>query len=151
MRQTCRMKYSKYPMIVDQTHTKYEFTSEGPRGKILKAVIYGQIEEDLFNLAFGDWDAKLQKIDDTNRSNNGDRDKVLATVAATAIDFTDKLPDAIIYTEGSTPARTRLYQAGIAKNFEEISESFEIEGYINGYWEPFQKGHNYEAFLVRRK
>ena len=77
-------------MKVDQTHTKYEFTSEGPRGKILKAVIYGQIEEDLFNLAFGDWDAKLQKIDDTNRSNNGS-------------------------------------------------------------WEPFQRGRNYEAFLVRRK
>jgi hypothetical protein len=47
------MKYSKYPMKVDDAHTKYEFISEGPRGKILKAVIYGQIEEDLFNLAFG--------------------------------------------------------------------------------------------------
>jgi hypothetical protein len=145
------MKYSKYPMKVGQTHTKYEFTSDGPRGKILKAVIYGQIEEDLFNLAFGDWNTKLQKIDDTNRSNNGDRDKVLATVAATAIDFTDKFPGAIIYTEGSTPSRTRLYQIEIAKNLEEVSESFEIEGYINGSWEPFQRGRNYEAFLVRRK
>jgi len=145
------MKYSKYPMKVDDAHTKYEFLSEGPKGKILKAVTYGQIEEDLFNLAFGDWNAELKKVDDTCRSNNGDRDKVLATVAATAIDFTNKFPDAIIYTEGSTPARTRLYQMGIANNLEEISKDFEIEGYINDAWEPFQKSHNYGAFLVRRK
>lgn len=138
-------------MKVDDAHTQYEFISEGPRGNILKAVIYDQIEEDLFNLAFGDWNAELKRIDDTNRSNNSDRDKVLATVAATAIDFTNKFPDAIIYTEGSTPARTRLYQMGITHNLEEISETFEIEGYINETWEPFQKGHNYEAFLVRRK
>ena len=67
------------------------------------------------------------------------------------IDFTNKFPDAIIYTEGSTPARTRLYQMGIASNLEEISKDFEIEGYIHDAWEPFQKGHNYEAFLARRK
>jgi hypothetical protein len=145
------MKYSKYPMKVDDAHTQYEFISEGPKGNILKAVIYGRIEEDLFNLAFGDWNAELKKVDDSSRSNNGDRDKVLATVSATAIDFTNKFPGAIIYAEGSTPARTRLYQMGIANNIKEISEDFEIEGYINEAWEPFQKGRNYGAFLVRRK
>lgn len=138
-------------MKVNEAHTRYEFISKGPRGNILKAVIYGQIEEDLFNLAFGDWDDVHKKIDDISRSDNGDRDKILATVAATAISFTNNFPTAVIYTEGSTPARTRLYQMGIAKNLEEITENFEIEGYANGAWEPFQKGHNYEAFLVRRK
>lgn len=55
--------------------------------KYAKYVIYYKLEEDLFNLAFGDWNSELQRIDDTKRSNNGDREKILATVAATAIDF----------------------------------------------------------------
>jgi hypothetical protein len=40
---------------------------------------------------------------------------------------------------------------GIANNMEEITEYFDIEGYISEAWEPFQKGRNYGAFLVRRK
>lgn len=145
------MKYSKYPTKTGETHTKYEFISQGPRGNIVKTVVYGKIEEDLYNLAFGDWNSENQRIDDTTRTNNGDRDKILATVAATALDFTNKFPDAVIYTEGSTPARTRLYQIAIANNFDEISENFEIEGYIDKAWQPFQKGRNYEAFLAKRK
>ena len=77
----CHMKYTKYPMKVDEAHTKYEFTSEGARGSILKAVVYGQIEEGLFNLAFGDWNAELQRIDDTIISNNGDRDTIFCVFA----------------------------------------------------------------------
>lgn len=34
----------------------------------------------------------------------------------------------VIYTEGSTPARSRLYQMGIAYNLEEIKEDFEMGG-----------------------
>lgn len=109
------------------------------------------IEDGLFNLAFGDWNEDLNKLDDSIRSNNGDRDKILATVASTAIDFTDRFPEAEIFTEGSTPARTRLYQMGISNNLEEISEDFEIQGYIYQEWSRFRKGVNYEAFLIKRK
>lgn len=145
------MKYSKYPFTVGEAHTKYEFTSEGPKGSIVKTVVYAQIRSGIFNLSFGDWNTAIDKMDDSIKSNNGDRDKVLATVAATALEFTNKYPGALIYTEGSTPARTRLYQMAIANNLEEISENFEIEGYISRIWEPFQKARNYEAFLVKRK
>jgi len=145
------MKYSQYPVTVEEAHTKYEFISEGRNGSIRKTVVYAQIRSGIFNLSFGDWNAEIDKMDDSITSNNGDRDKVLATVAATAIEFTNNYPGALIYTEGSSPARTRLYQMAIAKNLEEISENFEIEGYINRAWELFQKGRNYEAFLVKRK
>jgi hypothetical protein len=145
------MKHPKYPVKADDEHFIYEFFSEGPKGNIKKTVIYSQIEDTLFNLAFGDWNEVLNKLDDSIRSNNGDRDKVLATVASTAIDFTDRFPQAEIFTEGSTPARTRLYQMGIADNLEEISEDFEVQGYIEKEWAPFQKGVNYEAFLIKRK
>lgn len=55
-------------MKVDEAHTRYEFISEGPRGNILKAVTYGRIEEGFYNLAFGDWNAVLKKINDSSRS-----------------------------------------------------------------------------------
>ena len=145
------MKYPKYPTLVDDAHARYQFFSDGPTGIVKKVVSYECIHGNLFNLGFGDWNEELNDIDDSIRTNNGDRDQVLATVAGTAVDFTDKFPDALIYTEGSTPARTRLYQMGISNNLEEISQDFEIEGHINKTWELFRRGRNYDAFLAKRK
>jgi hypothetical protein len=144
------MNHPKYPVFTDDPHL-YLFFSEGPRGRITKAVIYSQIGGDLFNLAFGDWNEELRELDDSTRSNNGDRGKVLATVAFTALDFTNQFPNARIVAEGSTPARTRLYQMGIADNLMEINDNFEIYGLLGGHTEPFERGRNYEAFLIKRK
>jgi len=38
-----------------------------------KAIVYTQIGVNLFNLGFGDWNEAKQTLDDSNRSNNGDR------------------------------------------------------------------------------
>ncbi|HWK05802.1 MAG TPA: hypothetical protein VNS58_19310 [Puia sp.] len=145
------MKYPRYPVEASDDLYMYDFYSEGLRGRIKKTIIYSRIEENLFNLGFGDWNEELKDLDDSSRSNNGDRDKVLATVAFTALDFTDKFPDARIFVEGSTSARTRLYQMGIGDNLLEINEKFEVKGFINDQWEVFQRGRNYEAFLIKRK
>jgi hypothetical protein len=145
------MNLPKYPVEADDENFIYQFFSEGPKGRIKKAVIYSQIDANFFNLAFGDWNETLNKLDDSIRSNNGDRDKVLATVASTAIHFTDRFHQVEIFTEGSTPARTRLYQMGIGHNLKEISEDFEVQGYMAGEWRTFQKDANYEAFLIKRK
>lgn len=145
------MHYSKYTVYVDDNLHTYEFYSIGHRGRIKKSVIYTQIEENLFNLGFGDWNEIAQRLDDFTRSNNGDRDKVLATVAATALDFTSKMPFARIFIEGSTPARTRLYQMGISSILSEIRPTFEVMGFYKDHWEPFRTGINYEAFLIKRK
>jgi hypothetical protein len=111
-------------------------------GKIEKVVRYDKIGNDLYNLGFGDWNEELNGINDSNRSNNGDRDKVLNTVASTAIVFTDQFPNARLFVEGSTFARTRLYQMGIAHNLLEIKELFEIKGFKDEQWEIFQQGRN---------
>ena len=145
------MKHPRYPVDASDEQHMYEFYSEGPMGRIRKVVLYEKIEGDLFNLGFGDWNEERQRTDDSNRSNNGDRNKVLATVASTALDFTNKFPDALIFVEGSTSARTRLYQMGIADNLLEINENFRVDGLLDEDWEPFQRGRNYEAFLIRRK
>jgi hypothetical protein len=145
------MKYPKYPVFASENPFIYEFFSEGPRGKIRKAVFYTKIGSNLYNLGFGDWNEELQDVDDSNRTNNGDRDQVLATVAATAITFTNHFPDAEIFVQGSTPARTRLYQMGIGYNLLEINEHFHVRGFTDDDWEAFQHGRNYSALLINRK
>jgi hypothetical protein len=145
------MKLDKYPVISTNEHLTYEFLSEGPNGVIKKVVYFQEIDDDFFNLAFGDWNEGEHRIDDKARSNNNDRDKVIATVAFTVIDFMKYYPEARIIAKGSTPARTRLYQIGILANWHEISQLFIIEGFVNGVWLPVKKQRNYEAFLVRAK
>jgi hypothetical protein len=46
-----------------------------------KVISYERVTENLYNLAFGDWNEGRQRVDDSARNNNGDRDKVLMTVA----------------------------------------------------------------------
>ena len=147
------MKIDKYPVIVGETSMVFEFTSEGIRGRISKLVIYSETHlHHFYNVGFGDKDDKTGQIDDEVITNNGDSEKVLATVASTLYTFTDKFPDAMIFATGSTKARTRLYRIGISNNLEEIQDDFEIFG-LNGKkdWQPFQKQVEFEAFLVKRK
>ena len=145
------MNLPKYPVIVSDDLHVFEFFSEGPRGHIKKGVFYTLIGNDLYNLGFGDWVETSQDLDDSSRTNNGDPDKVLATVASTAIAFTNRFPAARIFIEGSTAARTRLYQISIGFNLEEISEDFDIQGFTSEEWETFRRGRNYKAFLISRK
>jgi len=145
------MKYPRYPVTASDDRRVYEFYSEGPQGRIRKIIAYTQIGPSLFNLGFGDWNEETQAPDDSNRSNNGDRDRVLATVAYTAIDFFSEFPDVQVFIEGSTYSRTRLYQMGISSNYLEINEKFEIKGFIEENWELFRSGRNYEGFLIRQK
>src|SRR5687767_2843738 len=137
-----------YTVVVDNEHRKYDFVSEGPKGKIKKVIFYVELGNNRYNLAFGDWNFIEQKIDDKARSNNNDRDKVLATVALTIIDFFQHHPEAEVYAKGSTPVRTRLYQIGIFKYWHQISQLISIKGFINENWEPIEKHKNYHAFLA---
>jgi hypothetical protein len=148
------MKIATYPFVRRPESYYYEFYSEGPNGSIKKVVEYYRLQEletEVFNLAFGDWDEDKNRINDLSITNNADREKVLATVAATVADFIKDHPDAIIIATGSTSSRTRLYQMGIAKLWDEIRQHFEIQGYINDTWRPFQKGVNYSAFLLKAR
>jgi len=148
------MKEEKYSFNRLPESYYYEFFSEGPKGKIKKVVRYRLIEESpnpIYNLGFGDWDNELSDVDDRITTNNLDRQKVLATVADTVLDFTKLHPNALVFAQGSTYSRTRLYQMGISAFWEEIGILFDLEGYYKGEWEPFEKGKNYEAFLIKRK
>lgn len=146
------MNLPKYPLSSSEKMTTFEFTSEGEKGLINKIVRFQPTNlKGLYNLAFGDKDKLTGVIDDKVISNNGDSEKVLATVVATVYAFTDRYPDALIYVTGSTESRTRLYRIGIAKFIDKAIADFEILGEINDDWEVFQKDIEYQGFLIRRK
>jgi hypothetical protein len=104
------------------------------------------------NLAFGNV-TEDDEIDDKIISDNGDRNKILATVANVVRLFTDKYPGKMVYFKGSTEERTRLYRIAVGINLEELSENFEIYAEVgdNEDFVPFCKNMVIKAFLIKRK
>ena len=146
------MKYEKYQLESDRKLLLFEFTSVGPKGRIKKIVQYAETNlKDYYNLGFGDKQETTGEIDDTTITNNGDSQKVLATVASTVYAFTDKHPGTWIHAKGSNIARTRLYRIGITNNLLEIKKDFEVYGLKDNQWHSFQKHVDNEAFLITRK
>ena len=148
------MNQDRYSFSTNQNYLNFEFESDGPHGKIKKVVRFSPQNAGgttFFNLVLGHWDEQTNELDDKAVSNNQDRTKILATVAATVIEFTRHFPDMPVFAQGGDQARTRLYQIGISSNLEEIETILEVYGLNKDRWEQFRKNVNYEAFLVRRK
>ena len=146
------MELSKYEITASETLMVFEFNSEGPHGIIPKIVRFSKTNlKDIYNLGFGDKDSITGDLDDRKISNNGDSQKVLATVVSTLYAFTEKYPDFKVAATGSTRSRTRLYRMGITKYYSAIIKDFEVYGLYNHRWVIFQKEIEYDAFLVKRK
>ena len=148
------MNKPKYLYKSEEFFKVYSFTSEGPKGQVKKMIQYTDTgTENVYNLAFGDYDEETKSINDLSITNNGDSLKVLATVASTIYAFIEKYPQALIFATGSTSVRTRLYRMGITNNLSEIKKDFKIYGLTitDNNWEEFIVGEDYEAFLITRK
>lgn len=144
----------RYDVQIDETVTLFEFTSKGRHGEIKKVIRYSPTNlKDLYNLGFGDKDVLTGKVSDTIITDNGDSEKVLATVGATVYAFTVRNPAAFVAIAGSTDARTRLYRIAIGKYLNEISADFNVFGLPlgGGFWKPFKPNGDYKSFLLRRK
>jgi hypothetical protein len=145
------MRLPKYEIEAEDSLEVFEFNSIGPKGSIPKLIKFSETAlSGFYNLAFGDKDLLTGEIDDKVISNNGDSEKVLATIVSAVYAFTEKNKDAWVYATGSTPSRTRLYRIGITKYIDEVKNDFEIYGLFNGEWENFTKDVDYTAFVVRR-
>lgn len=146
------MKLDKYELRSGEQLEVFEFVSVGINGRIPKIIQYTLTNyKGLYNLGFGDKNMETGEIDDYSISNNGDSEKVLATVVATLYAFIDKHKGAMVYATGSSKSRTRLYRMGITKYLDEIKMDFEIFGELENGWNEFQKGIDYKAFLVKLK
>lgn len=146
------MNQEHYEFRTTKDSLWFDFYSVGPQSTVKKIVVYSPFPEvsDLFNLTLAD-SFPDGSISDTNVTDNGDMEKVLATVIQTAFRFFAKNPTKRIYIEGSTPARTRLYGAVVARELTMIQENFDVYGVSNDRLVPFVKNHRYAAFVIALK
>ena len=140
----------------------FEFYSEGEK-KFLMAVNYSFLgyeyftNKPIYNLGFGvltiNSETGEEEIDDKIKTNNGDKVKILATVALTAKAFFNKHPFCIVYFEGSSPSRIRTYQILISQYYDVLKEDFYIRCYQANSVSSveFQKNKNYISFLIEKK
>ena len=146
------MTLDKYALKAGQDQTIFEFISEGTKGIIRKIILFqSTTEPNLYNLAFGDRDPLTGGLNDMAVSNNGDTDKVLATVVAALYAFCKYYPEAFVYATGSTAARTRLYRMGITRFYDEVRNDFFLYGQVGDDFPEFELGKEYDGFLVKRK
>ena len=155
------MKHLKYELYRNTETTIFEFKSIGPNGEITKVIIFNATQsKEIYNLAFGDLVYnevhKRYTLDDSIITNNGDRNKILATVASSVYIFTEKYPKKMVFFKGSTLARTRLYRRALSINLEELSETFIIFGSIknelgNVNSVPFKSNGDFFGFIIKRK
>ncbi|MEO6286445.1 MAG: hypothetical protein ABIN80_26275 [Dyadobacter sp.] len=135
-----------------------KFTSTGDSGSFELIVFIFRSKKSKYpndyTLGFGKWNVDTSEVDDLFETRNRDVERILATVAQVAVNFLKRRPMAGIYAQGSTAARTRLYQKGISQNLGIVPPSLRIEGLVvkdNFGWADFKKGINYDAFLLPAK
>ena len=146
------MNLPQYEVTSDDKLYKFTFISEGKNGTVEKMVLYEEINDGVFNLAFGDRDTTTGHINDKAVTNNGDTEKILATVISTVYTFINKNPDAYIFAIGSTHTRNRLYRRGITKYLSEALETFTIYGMLpNEEFEVFNPNTDYVGYLIHLK
>ena len=145
------MKHEAYfNFRASEDFSHFDFVSSGKNGDVPKRVEFTRTGENVFNLTMGDIDEKGE-INDTSITDNGDRDKVLATVFGIVTDYTNIFPDRLIELEGSTSSRTRLYRMAISIYLDELSLLYEIFAYKDDQLIKFHKNMNAKSFLIKRK
>ena len=148
------MEWETYRLEQEEDSFSFMFYSEGPKGRVKKSIVFQpnqRLGQNVFNLAFGDFDEVTKRMEDAVVTNNGDHLKILHTVAWSVIEFLGANPNAFILIMGSTSSRTRLYQMRIAGLLSYVTQQFEILGELEEKWVPFESDVNYKRFLVYRK
>ena len=146
------MEQQSYPFKKYRRELLFEFESISETKTIRKIIAYELVDENefIFNLSLVDKDEN-GLVSDMIVSNNKDMEKVLATVIQTLPNFFSEFENSKLFFSGSTPARTRLYQIVIGKYYVEFEREYLIFGFLNQVAQVFQKGINYEAFLISKK
>ncbi|HEX2847729.1 MAG TPA: hypothetical protein VHN59_14365 [Chitinophagaceae bacterium] len=105
----------------------------------------------VFILAFGNLNED-GTIDDKVINNNGDRNKIIATVVAAVHDFTHHYPDKFVAFLGSTKERNRLYRGVLSIYLAQWRQNYTIWGLKeNNGFELFEKSKSYSGYLIKRK
>jgi hypothetical protein len=135
----------------------FTFVSQGRHGALTKIVTFSEFIriQNTFNLSLGTL-LPNGKIDYDTITNNGDRNKILTTVALIIGIFIQQHRGISVYVAGSDKRRTLLYQRAIAYGYEELIELFNIYGDFSleseeSKFEPFDNSKNYSGFLIQER
>ncbi|HEY9046929.1 MAG TPA: hypothetical protein VIN08_13590 [Ohtaekwangia sp.] len=150
------MNLPPYNLEASAHYLDFEFDSIGPRGEVRKIVRFTKMKIadasiTIYNLGFGDYNKVEDRIDDLIVTDNKDSQKVMASVAAAVMAFTDHHPEVLVFAQGSTDVRTRYYTRAISVNYEAVRKAFDVWGHTEGRWEVFKPNRVYSAVLVKRK
>lgn len=129
----------------------YIFTSQGKNGDIQKAIAFQEIEMGLYNLALVDYHPETQSWSDVAHSNNGDLPKIMATVVQVIKFFLENRPTSIVYLEGNTKAKQKLYNRIVANYHSEFSEEFTIFVEEDEQKRPYEMGMTCNSFFIHLK
>lgn len=139
----------RYPLESFQQNQAFLFNSIGTKGIVLKAIVFEYLEENRYNLAFGDY--KNGQMDDEIVTNNNDLIKVMSTVAHSLYLFMETYPNALVEIDPVDEKRCRLYNTIFKRRHQEVQLLFDIYG-INEYSkEPYNSIQYYQKFEIERK
>jgi hypothetical protein len=147
------MSKPKYSLITTSAdRLRFEFESISPEKTILKVIEYEPIDENglYYNLALVDID-KDGKYSDNIVTNNKDTEKIFGTIAQTIDYFFEIYPHGRILIFSNDIYRIRLYRMIIANYSKEKEHFWSFYGFLDGRFEFFEKGKNYEAFMITLK
>ncbi len=143
------MHLDSYKFRAKKKFTQFEFVSIGKRGSINKLIQFQSIgNANLYNLAFGDTTKNKNRLNDKIVSDNGDANKVLATVVKAIYLFFEHYPDAFILMKGNTPSRNRLYRLFLSKYFLMAGQDFNLLGAIGLRWQIFKPNMECDMFAI---
>ena len=140
-----------YPFtpIIEDTH--FVFESKGKEGIVYKVILFASIEEERWNLGFGDLNLKTGDIDDAVMSDNHDAAKVMRTVAKAAFVFLETYPERTVFIEPVDMKRKRFYNAVFQRYYKEIEPIFDLFGLIGEVSEVYSPEIIYDFFELKRK
>ncbi len=135
-----------YDYLPSNRLTYFSFKSLGPKGTIHKIVRFTHMDEDVWNLGFGD--LRKGKLDTEVVSNNQDLVKVISTVAELVRVFLQKYPERTIQIVPVDFKRKKLYNAVFARHWHEIRPQFYVMGLLNEHWEPYSPDEFFDEFRL---
>jgi hypothetical protein len=129
----------------------FRFVSEGSLGFITKEIHFAQLPDTgMYSIHLGDI-KQNGDFDSSVISNNGDRNRVLATVFRAIEVYTGRYPDRSILIGGLTRHRARLFRMAIGANWKRLSGAFTILERREGRFSPFRPDTDSTIFHWRRR
>jgi hypothetical protein len=116
------MNYEPYPLRATDQNTRFQFQSIGKRGIYEKVISFSPLNDVVFNLALLDYNPSTGEENDLSVTDNGDLHEIMVTLMKAIRLFLDQNPEKLIYFQGTTKSRTRLYQIAVSKVYSMIDD-----------------------------